>query len=204
GDASKLQVTPAALGIHSIEARHASFLRTLKRQRPWGWSQPPERNIDEYAIDDPMSMEEVKQIASQYIVTADDEEPSMPSAMFADQTSDGSSVTVASASLPEGGFVAIHDSSLLDGNVLGSVVGVSEKLDAGTHSDVMVHLYADVPGQDFGGQSSLEEDQTLIAMPHYDTNGNGTYDFVSSGGEADGPYTKDGQPVVADAMITVE
>lgn len=67
-----------------------------------------------------------------------------------------------------------------------------------------VDLYSGVPGQELDGQSSLEEDQTLIAMPHFDTNGNGTSDFVTSGGEQDGPYPEDGEAVVDDAMITVE
>lgn len=66
GDTSKLQVTPAALGIHSIEARHASLLRTLNRQRPWLFGE----NVDlaEQSIDQPKTMEEVLAVAGEYIV----------------------------------------------------------------------------------------------------------------------------------------
>jgi hypothetical protein len=60
-----------------------------------------------------------------------------------------------------------------------------------------------VPGGDYD-QSSLQGDQTLIAMPHKDTNGNGTYDFLTSGGKADGAYTQDGSAVTDKASITVK
>jgi rubrerythrin len=103
--------------------------------------------------------------------------------------------------LPEDGYVAIHDSSLLDGAVLDSVIGVSEYLEAGTYEDLNVHLF-DVRGADFDAET-LEEDQTLIAMPHKETSGNETYDFVASGGEEDGPFTEDGEAVVDDGMVTV-
>ena len=48
---------------------------------------------------------------------------------FSDQTTAGTTVTVDSVNVSEGGFVAIHDSSLLEGNVVGSVIGVSEYLE---------------------------------------------------------------------------
>ncbi|QLD84448.1 PGF-CTERM sorting domain-containing protein [Natronomonas halophila] len=112
---------------------------------------------------------------------------------ISDQTTDGSTVTVDSASLSHGGFVTIHDGSVLDGAVFDSVRGTSEYLEAGQHSDIEVSL-----------DSSYEEDGTAVAMPHLDTNGNEEYDFVSSEGESDGPYTADGSAVVDDASLTVE
>ncbi|WP_139246594.1 DUF7282 domain-containing protein [Halogranum amylolyticum] len=120
-----------------------------------------------------------------------------------DQTTGGKTVEVAKTTLSEGGFLAIHDASLLDGKVLESVVGVSAYLNAGTHEDVSVTLF-EVNGADFDAEMMLEEDQTLIAMPHLDTNDNDTYDFVSSGGKDDGPYTANGEAVLDDAEITVE
>ncbi|MGQ5517209.1 ferritin-like domain-containing protein [Halococcus saccharolyticus] len=185
------EVLKAALSIHSVEAEHQTYFQLLNLQRP-----APE------AFNEARSMEQVLPIAKQFIVGENDV-PEMASATFENQTTDGSNVTVASAALPDGGFVAMHDSSLLDGNVAGSVIGVSEKFDAGTQMDVNVPLYSGVPGGDYD-QSRLEEDQTLIAMPHKDTNGNGTYDFLTSGGEQDGAYTQDGSAVVDDAEITVE
>jgi hypothetical protein len=128
---------------------------------------------------------------------------SSAAATFDDQTSGGGSITVQSATLPEGGYVAIHDASLLDGAVLESVIGVSAYLGPGTHEEVEVSLFEGVEGADFE-RSMLEEDQPLIAMPHRETSGNETYDFVATGGEADGPYTADGSAVVDRAAITVE
>lgn len=123
---------------------------------------------------------------------------------FDDQTTDGTTVHVAEAMLPEGGFVTIHDSSLLDGDALGSVIGVSDALESGEVTDLEVPLFGDVPGTDFD-REMLETDETLIAMPHLDSNESGEYEFVESEGEVDGPYVDDaGDPVVDDAMVTVE
>jgi hypothetical protein len=137
-------------------------------------------------------------------VDEDDPEPPAPTAdvTFADQTTDGTTVVVDSVTMSEGGFVAIHDSSLNEGAVISSVIGVSDYLAPGTHEDVEITLF-DVPGRDFD-QSALEEDQTLIAMPHLDTDGDEEYGFVATGGEVDGPYTEDGAPVVDTAQITIE
>jgi len=120
---------------------------------------------------------------------------------FDDQMSDGTTVTVESVTMSEGGFVAIHDERLLDGKPLESVVGASSDLDAGSHERVQITLF-DVPGGEFD-RSRLMSDQTLIAMPHRDTNDNNSYDFVSSDGEADGPYTREGEAVVDDASVTI-
>ncbi|WP_049901134.1 hypothetical protein [Natrinema sp. J7-1] len=113
---------------------------------------------------------------------------------FNDQAIDNDTVVVENATLASGGFVAIHDSSLLVGNVVDSVIGSSTYLEAGTHENIEITL--DEP---------LEEDETLIAMPHRDTNDNETYDFVETDGQADGPYlTADNEPVTDDAEITVD
>ncbi|PSP74757.1 hypothetical protein BRC86_04925, partial [Halobacteriales archaeon QS_3_64_16] len=42
---------------------------------------------------------------------------------FNNQTTEGTTVTVDSVTVPDGGFVAIHNLSLQDGNTLGSVIG---------------------------------------------------------------------------------
>jgi PGF-CTERM protein/surface glycoprotein (TIGR04207 family) len=115
---------------------------------------------------------------------------------ISDQTATGQadSLTVDSAFLPEGGFVTIHDGSLLDGDTLESVRGTSSYLEAGNNSDVEVSL--DEP---------YTEDGTAVAMPHQDTNDNEAYDFVSSEGSDDGPYTNaNGDIVLDDASVTIE
>ncbi|WP_363463770.1 DUF7282 domain-containing protein [Halogeometricum borinquense] len=114
------------------------------------------------------------------------------SVSFAAQSSGGSTVVVENVTLPDGGFVTIHDASVADGNVLGSVVGSSAYLDAGTHENVTVHL--DEP---------LSESGAFVAMPHRDTDGDRVYDFVADNGETDGPYTADGSAVISQANVTV-
>jgi hypothetical protein len=114
------------------------------------------------------------------------------SVTFEDQTSGGNAVNVAEVTVPDNGFVAIHNGSVADGDVLGSVVGVTGKLSAGTHEDVTAHLWDD-----------LDEDQPLVAMPHKDTDDNGVYSFVADNGQTDGPYTDGGQPVTDAAQVTI-
>jgi surface glycoprotein (TIGR04207 family)/PGF-CTERM protein len=112
---------------------------------------------------------------------------------ISDQTGAGDTVTVDSVTLSEGGFVTIHDNTLAD-DAVGSVVGTSDYLAAGSYSNIEITL--DTP---------LEEDQTVTAMPHQDTDGDQTYDFVSSGGADDAPYVgDDGNAVTAQAAYTLE
>jgi hypothetical protein len=120
---------------------------------------------------------------------------------FSDQTTDGTTVTVDSVNMTDGGFVTIHDSTLLEGEVLGSVIGVSEFLEPGLNENVTVTLF-DVPGAEFD-RTALTENETLIAMPHRDTNGNGTYDFLTTDGAEDGPYLDGDTPVTDAANVTV-
>ncbi|PCR89898.1 DUF7282 domain-containing protein [Natrinema ejinorense] len=123
---------------------------------------------------------------------------------FENQTSNGTAVVVNDTSLPEGGFAVIHAAAPADGdnatedevvtNVSeeydpGEVLGNSTFLEPGDHENVTVEL-----------NESLEESQVLIAMAHQDTNDNQTYEFP----EADDPYVTDGEPVIDDALITLE
>jgi PGF-CTERM protein len=114
-----------------------------------------------------------------------------PGVTFDDGTAGGSTVVVDEVTVPDGGFVTIHDDTLTDGDVLGSVVGTSAYLEAGTHENVTVSL------------DSTVESGTFHAMAHRDTDGDRTYTFVSSNGEADGPYTVDGDIAMDDANVTV-
>ena len=45
--------------------------------------------------------------------------------------------------------------------------------------------------------------QDLIAMPHRETGGNEEYNFITSEGTEDGPYTSGGSAIVAVARTTV-
>lgn len=123
------------------------------------------------------------------------EQPQQPAASvtYAGGTIDGTDTTVDSVRLDDGGFVVIHDETLLDGDTLGSVVGASAYLDPGTSEDVAVDFDREVT-----------ENQTLIAMAHRDTNGDETYNFVASGGETDGPYTDTDGAITDSAEVVVE
>ena len=131
------------------------------------------------------------------VTTTDD-----ASVSFENQTSDGTTVNVANVTLPDGGYVAIHNDSLLDGDAVGSVVGVSEYLEPGTYENETVSLF-NVSGANFT-ETQLNGSQTLIAMPHEETNENTTYDFVATDGAADGPSISNGTAVTDDATVTVE
>jgi hypothetical protein len=88
-------------------------------------------------------------------------------------------VNVASAYLPEGGFVVLHDDRLLDGNPLESVVGNTAYKNPGMYEDLRIAV---------DPQQVTKGDNLLIAMPHRNTNRSRKYDFVTSGGNADPPY----------------
>lgn len=114
---------------------------------------------------------------------------------FADQASDGTTVTVDGVYLPEGGFVVIHDEDPADGDSPTDVIGASEYLEPGFHNSVEVEL-------DEGEE--LEADQTVYAALHMDTDDNETFDYTTTAGIEDEPYTRDGSAVSAEAEITVE
>jgi len=125
-----------------------------------------------------------------------------------DQESDGTTVTVDSVALPRDGYVAIHDARLFDGQAVPSVIGVSDYLTAGFYQDVQITLFSGVPGQlqsNFDASPFPDDDATLVSMPHEETDGNQTYNFITSGGGEDVPFFDgDGNVVVDPATVTVD
>lgn len=114
--------------------------------------------------------------------------PTSPSALSADaQDSDGTTIVVASVTLPAPGFIAIHADA--DGSP-GPVVGHSDLLPAGDSANVTVTL--DEP---------LTESATLWPMVHIDINDNGVYEFFPPDEVIDGPGVTDAGEV---AVIPVE
>nr|WP_275690164.1 metal-dependent hydrolase [Halococcus salsus] len=111
--------------------------------------------------------------------TRGDPNAATPSASIAldDQETDESVVTIANASLPDGGWVVVHNESYSD-NPTGSAVGISRYLEPGNYSNVEAELM----------QGSVTSEQTLTAVPYRDTNGNQRYDYVSSDGFQDTGY----------------
>src|SRR5699024_2002843 len=112
---------------------------------------------------------------------------------FRDQFTNGSAVTVDSVTLPDGGFVVVHSESYLQGgDPLQSAIGLSAYLTAGTHQNVTVALT----------NGSVQQSQTLVAVPSRDTNQNQTYDYVRSDGFQDVPYTAENKPITDTASVT--
>jgi hypothetical protein len=123
---------------------------------------------------------------------------------FKKQSTNGTTVTVQSVSLPDGGYVAIHDLREQKEDAIGNVIGVSGYLKAGTHKNVPVGLF-EVPGGHFR-PSVLQHNQTLIAVVHHETSENTstpTFDFVTTNGREDDPYSVNDHPVKATAFIIV-
>jgi len=125
---------------------------------------------------------------------ADEREGAFATVEFENQTGDGSTITVDSVILEDGGYVAVHDARLFEGQVIESVIGVSDYLDPGMYRHLEIDLF-DVKGAEFD-RDALQEEQPLVPMPHMETGDNEEYDFVDTGGEQDGPYVRSGQPVV--------
>jgi hypothetical protein len=113
---------------------------------------------------------------------------SAPSSLTADaQESDGTTIVIASVTLPSDGFIAIHGD---DEGAPGPVVGHSDLLPAGESTDVTVTL--DEP---------LTESGTLWPMVHIDINENGEYEFFPPDETIDTPGMDDAGEV---AVISVE
>ncbi len=119
------------------------------------------------------------------------ETPMGPAAIVADdQESDGTSMVVASVSLPASGFVAVHGDG---GGSPGAVIGHSDLLPAGESADVTVTF--DEP---------LAASGVVFPMVHIDVDGDGVYEFEPPDETTDGPgVTADGAVAVVPATITV-
>lgn len=109
---------------------------------------------------------------------------------IANQTTSGEQVRIASVTVPDGGFVVVHDARLLEGNVLGSIAGVSAYLEPGTHANVTIPVTA-----------PLNRSQRVIAIAYRDSNGNETFEYRSSEGSVDGPYRTNELVVSDDAFV---
>lgn len=120
------------------------------------------------------------------------------------QTTNGSMVTVQSLTLSEGGYVVIHDARRMDSGLARNIIGVSTYLDPGTHENVTVTLF-DVPGYDFGENAHLMGDVQVFVSLHHETNGNRTFEYVTSDTSEDGPYRNEtGAVHVAFGTVAVQ
>jgi uncharacterized surface protein with fasciclin (FAS1) repeats len=130
--------------------------------------------------------------------------PSTASVDFTDRSGPaapaaGDTITVDGSFFPAdvdangGGFVVLHDSTeLANQGALPSIVGKSEYVDPGVQNEIEVVL-----------DEAISDTTTLGAMAHRDTNGNQMYDFETSAGSEDGPYTLSGSPVIDYGVIRI-
>jgi len=99
---------------------------------------------------------------------------------------DTQTIVVHSATLPDGGFIAIID------DFSSEILGVSFYLEAGTHENVAIAL-----------DTYIELATDVFAQIHRDTDEDLRFDFDGSG-DPDRPYTSDGSPVRDSAVVSVQ
>ena len=129
-----------------------------------------------------------------------------PAVEFANQSSNGSTVSVESVTLSEPGYVAIHTSGYVNGgaSATSSIIAVSERLSAGEHTNVTVEISNAPPGNYPGlNRSQLNSTQTLGAVAYRDTNSNQQFDFVRSFGEMDSAVVANESAVSDTARVSV-
>lgn len=138
----------------------------------------------------------------------DEDEEREGSITISDHETAGSSIYVDAVTMSEGGFVSIHDRRRFDGEILPSIIGITDFLEPGSHSGISVPLFtenATAPGPAEGqDENGLTESQPLIAIPHRDKNDSGEFDGDDPAYKH-GPKTLDKFPVVNDiATVIVE
>jgi hypothetical protein len=124
---------------------------------------------------------------------------------FTDQVSNGRTVVVGQARLPDGGFLIVHDSRYLppENETFNSTIGVSDYLQPNeTVNNVPIKLF-NVPGRSMGNQTTLRTNATLVVQASRDTNDDQSYDYIRSEGIEDQPYTNNSMIVEERADVTV-
>jgi hypothetical protein len=118
--------------------------------------------------------------------SSDDTEPTQKASLtFADQSPHYGTVYVTDVTLPEDGFIALHDASFF---TEGPVIGVSPPLAKGTYSKLPVEFYEYPDGP-----------LTVAAMAHQDTPSDGVFTYPDDG---DQPFFNDGTAVHDTAWIS--
>lgn len=114
---------------------------------------------------------------------------STASVTFEDQNTDGTNVTIANATLPQGGFVVVYDANV-------SVLGNSSYLSPGNHTNVTVTLATPL-------NLSANESREMLAVTHQDTDGDQKFGFFGGGAASDYPYTGPLGAFVRDTAVVV-
>jgi hypothetical protein len=113
------------------------------------------------------------------------------------QETAGGTVTISQVYMETGGYVSIHDLSRFAGIVCQSIVGITELLEPGRHTDVEVPMYnTAAPAGD--RESAVPQSQPYVAIPHESEDGQGAFDCSEDGAYRDGRRSVDSIPVVND------
>lgn len=153
------------------------------------------------------------------VIVGSDSPAILSSAHMENQSVRNGTVTVDNTVTAAGGFIVLYPASVVDDIATRDVtygcvrtginrslatdhiIGVSEYLVPGEHENVTVRL--DTP---------LDRNRTLVAVPHLDTNDNGSFDFPATGPAArhpvyratDGPAAVNGSLVSDAALVSVD
>lgn len=128
------------------------------------------------------------------------ERPQAANVTVTNQTTNGTTVTVDSVTLPDGGYVGVHRGGYNGSNATQSAVGATEYLGPGTYENVTVPVGS--AAVDHSG--ALTDSGRISVVVYEDTDGDRTFQYVPSGGVEDQPYLADGEPVAESASLTVE
>lgn len=101
----------------------------------------------------------------------------------------GSTISVDSVTIPDGGFVVIHASNE-DGEIVAPASIGHTAVDPGSHEDVSVDLDEEVASGD-----------KVFVMLHEDTGEKGTYEFGVDNTDVDLPTMSDGEAVIVPMEI---
>lgn len=113
--------------------------------------------------------------------------------VFESQTTDDTSVEIEWLNSTDGGFVVLYEEAFLQGVVFESLLGASDYVEPGAHSNVTARF--DEP---------IEHTQDVVAVFHEDTNGNESLDVAETRGAEDGPYQGAAGAVFNVAEVRVE
>ena len=127
------------------------------------------------------------------------ERPTTAAIAFANQTTNGTAVTVESVTLPDGGYVGLHRGPYNASNATSSAIGATGHLEAASYENVTVAV-GTVPGVN---ATEPNRRVRLSAVAHTDSDGDRRFQYVSSNGSEDEPYVEGGA-VNATALVTVE
>lgn len=112
-----------------------------------------------------------------------------PAVSVSDQETDGGAVAVESVAVDGPGWLVVHPAA--NGGPDAATYLAAVPLDPGRSTDLTVAL-----------ERSLERDQTLYAMLHYDDPGDDSFTFAPGRGD-DPPVAVDGEGVVESFRVTV-